>query len=250
MLAVLSGVAIAIAAGGSPAHHSPISSASRSTLDNLRRPARHVHVKSGPPPRPRKPQCPRAAAAPSIAPDSSPGAATPDRAPRRLDRRRPQQPLHPSSCEPDRQLTSADRERLDEHTQRRQQQPSREHKQRRQQHPGREQLTASADGTHRPDIADRRRHNPQRITNPTSPKVGTLNKAIQYLRSNAISLLALFTALGGTSYAALNLPAGSVGTRQLRDGSVTAKKLANGSITPIKFDPAHDRRRSSGTGRS
>ena len=63
-----------------------------------------------------------------------------------------------------------------------------------------------------------------------------MNKAIQYLRSNAIALLALFTALGGTSYAALNLPAGSVGTRQLRDGSVTAKKLANGSITPVKLD--------------
>ena len=63
-----------------------------------------------------------------------------------------------------------------------------------------------------------------------------MNKAIQYLRSNAIALLALFTALGGTSYAALNLPAGSVGTRQLRDGSVTAKKLANGSITPAKLD--------------
>ena len=65
-----------------------------------------------------------------------------------------------------------------------------------------------------------------------------MNKAIQYLRSNAIALLALFTALGGTSYAALNLPAGSVGTRQLRDGAVTANKLANRSVTPIKFDPA------------
>ena len=67
-------------------------------------------------------------------------------------------------------------------------------------------------------------------------KVGTLTKAIQLLRSNAIALLALFTALGGTSYAALNLPAGSVGTRQLRNGSVTSKKLANGSITPAKLD--------------
>jgi hypothetical protein len=63
-----------------------------------------------------------------------------------------------------------------------------------------------------------------------------LNKAIQYLRTNAIALLALFTALGGTSYAALNLPAGSVGTRQLRNGSVTAQKLANGSITSGKLD--------------
>ena len=50
--------------------------------------------------------------------------------------------------------------------------------------------------------------------------------------------LALFIALGGTSYATLSLPAGSVGTRQLRNGSVTAKKLANGSITPVKLDPS------------
>jgi hypothetical protein len=52
-----------------------------------------------------------------------------------------------------------------------------------------------------------------------------LNKAIQHLRSNAVSYLALFVALGGTSYAAVNLPAGSVGTRQLRNGSVTPAKL-------------------------
>jgi hypothetical protein len=52
-----------------------------------------------------------------------------------------------------------------------------------------------------------------------------LNKAIQHLRSNAVGYLALFVALGGTSYAAANLPAGSVGTRQLRNGSVTPAKL-------------------------
>jgi hypothetical protein len=52
-----------------------------------------------------------------------------------------------------------------------------------------------------------------------------LNKAIQHLRSNAVGYLALFVALGGTSYAAVNLPAGSVGTRQLRNGSVTPAKL-------------------------
>ena len=61
-------------------------------------------------------------------------------------------------------------------------------------------------------------------------------KTLTFIRHNAISLLALFVALGGTSYAALNLPAGSVGTRQLRNGAVTGKKLANGSVTPAKFD--------------
>lgn len=43
-------------------------------------------------------------------------------------------------------------------------------------------------------------------------------------------------ALGGTSYAAINLPANSVSTRQLKNGSVTTNKLANGSVTPKKLD--------------
>ena len=51
-------------------------------------------------------------------------------------------------------------------------------------------------------------------------------KTLTFIRHNAIALLALFVALGGTSYAAFSLPAGSVGARQLRDHS----------ITPIKFD--------------
>ena len=53
-----------------------------------------------------------------------------------------------------------------------------------------------------------------------------MTKILAYLRSNAIALLALFVALGGTSYAAFSLPAGSVGARQLR----------NHSITPVKLD--------------
>jgi len=61
-------------------------------------------------------------------------------------------------------------------------------------------------------------------------KVGTLNKVIQSLRANAVAYVALFTALGGTSYAAVNLPAGSVGTRQLRNGSVTPAKLDRHAI--------------------
>jgi len=61
-------------------------------------------------------------------------------------------------------------------------------------------------------------------------------KTLAFIRHNAIALLALFVALGGTSYAALNLPAGSVGTRELRNAAVTNKKLANGSVTPVKLD--------------
>jgi hypothetical protein len=57
-----------------------------------------------------------------------------------------------------------------------------------------------------------------------------MNKVIGHLRSNVVAYLALFVALGGTGYAAVNLPAGSVGTRQLHDGAVTAKKLDGSSI--------------------
>lgn len=57
-----------------------------------------------------------------------------------------------------------------------------------------------------------------------------------HARSNLVGYLALFVALGGTSYAAISLPAGSVGTTQLRNGAVTARKIANGSITPAKLD--------------
>jgi hypothetical protein len=51
---------------------------------------------------------------------------------------------------------------------------------------------------------------------------------LTFIRHNAIALAALFVALGGTSYAALSLPAGSVGTAQLR----------NHSVTPMKLDPS------------
>ncbi len=48
----------------------------------------------------------------------------------------------------------------------------------------------------------------------------------RYARRHHVGLLALFVALGGTSYAVVRLPAGSVGTRQLRTGAVTRTKLA------------------------
>jgi hypothetical protein len=54
-------------------------------------------------------------------------------------------------------------------------------------------------------------------------------RVVTHLRSNVVAYLALFVALGGTSYAALNLPANSVGTKQLK----------NGSVTPAKLDPTN-----------
>lgn len=41
-----------------------------------------------------------------------------------------------------------------------------------------------------------------------------------------MGIIALFVALGGTSYAATQLPANSVGTRQIRPGAVTKSKLS------------------------
>jgi hypothetical protein len=63
-----------------------------------------------------------------------------------------------------------------------------------------------------------------------------VTRLIHHLRSNAIAYLALMVALGGTSYAAINLPANSVGTHQLKTGAVTTNKLANGSVTAKKLD--------------
>jgi hypothetical protein len=40
-----------------------------------------------------------------------------------------------------------------------------------------------------------------------------------------VAILALIVALGGVSYAAVQLPANSVGTKQIRNGAVTRKKL-------------------------
>lgn len=52
--------------------------------------------------------------------------------------------------------------------------------------------------------------------------------------SGALACLALLVALGGTSYAAVGLPAGSVGTPQLRAGAVTSAKLASGAVSAVK----------------
>jgi hypothetical protein len=50
-----------------------------------------------------------------------------------------------------------------------------------------------------------------------------------------VALLALFVALGGTSYAALKLPKGSVGAKQLKKNSVTSPKVKPGSLLLSDF---------------
>jgi hypothetical protein len=49
---------------------------------------------------------------------------------------------------------------------------------------------------------------------------------VDYLRRHHVALLALVIALGGTSYAAVQLPNNSVGTKQLRAKAVTPAKLS------------------------
>jgi hypothetical protein len=48
-----------------------------------------------------------------------------------------------------------------------------------------------------------------------------------YLRRHHLALLALFVALGGTSYAATELPKGSVGTTQIQAHAVNQSKLSS-----------------------
>jgi hypothetical protein len=50
-----------------------------------------------------------------------------------------------------------------------------------------------------------------------------------------VALLALFVALGGSSYAALSLPKGSVGASQLKKDSVTSPKVKGGSLLLSDF---------------
>jgi hypothetical protein len=48
-----------------------------------------------------------------------------------------------------------------------------------------------------------------------------------------VACVALVVALGGTGYAAFRVPAGSVGTKQLRNGAVTKAKIAPATITAL-----------------
>ena len=53
--------------------------------------------------------------------------------------------------------------------------------------------------------------------------------------ANIVGTLALFLALGGVSYAAVKLPARSVGTKELKSGAVTSAKVRNGTLRKKDF---------------
>jgi hypothetical protein len=55
--------------------------------------------------------------------------------------------------------------------------------------------------------------------------------------ATVIASVALFVALGGTTYAAITLPANSVGTLQLKKYAVTKEKLAPKTIAALKGRP-------------
>lgn len=54
-----------------------------------------------------------------------------------------------------------------------------------------------------------------------------MTRILTHVKRQAVGYLALFVALGGTGYAAVNLPRNSVGSKQLRNGSVGPSKLGN-----------------------
>lgn len=68
-----------------------------------------------------------------------------------------------------------------------------------------------------------------------SPRHGPLTAHRRPSAAMIVSLIALFVALGGSAYAALRLPAGSVGSKQLKNGAVSEAKLKNGAVTARKL---------------
>jgi hypothetical protein len=55
--------------------------------------------------------------------------------------------------------------------------------------------------------------------------------------ANVMSVIAVFIALGGTSYAISKLPKNSVGSKQLKKNAVTTAKIKNKAVTGAKIKP-------------
>jgi hypothetical protein len=62
-----------------------------------------------------------------------------------------------------------------------------------------------------------------------------VSRFLAYVRRHHIALLALFVAMGGTSYAAFKLPNNSVGSKQIKANAVNSSKVANDSLLARDF---------------
>jgi len=62
-----------------------------------------------------------------------------------------------------------------------------------------------------------------------------MTSIFRYVRRHHIALLALFVALGGTSYAAANLPTNSIVKRHIQKGAVGSSEVRNGSLFAADF---------------
>ena len=58
----------------------------------------------------------------------------------------------------------------------------------------------------------------------------------RHLRANTVAYLAIFVALGGTSYAAIAIPNNSVGNKQLKKDAVDTKKVKNKTLLKDDFN--------------
>lgn len=72
---------------------------------------------------------------------------------------------------------------------------------------------------------------------PTLALRGSTRRLRRPSPAMAVALVALFLSIGGASYAAVTLPAGSVGSAQLRNFAVTNPKIANASVGFRKIMP-------------
>ncbi len=61
-----------------------------------------------------------------------------------------------------------------------------------------------------------------------------LARLAKYIGRHHVGVLALFIALGGTSYAAVTLPANSVGKKQIKKNAVTSAKIRKNAVTSVK----------------
>src|SRR4051794_12295450 len=63
-----------------------------------------------------------------------------------------------------------------------------------------------------------------------------IRKRLTY--ANVMASIAVFIALGGSSYAAFKLPKNSVGAREIRSGAVTSNEIKNGSVKTQDLEPS------------